>query len=210
MENSLISKAFVAIQAELPQIVFDDTVSVTMKSGGRYSFKYASLPNIMQTIKPILTKYKTAICQLIGTGTITTRLIHESGECLESVSTLPFQSNMTNQEMGSVISYFRRYTIISMLGIVADEDEDGNIADGNHYAKPATTTPAATAKPPEAVDKSIAGIPAPKREEPHYEPIPEIAQQQKPFPEQELLKEVGTFENVEIKTGEKNGSGKKG
>jgi hypothetical protein len=39
---------------------------------------------------------------------------------------LPNREGKTNQEIGADITYFRRYSYVSILGLAADEDEDGN------------------------------------------------------------------------------------
>ena len=153
-----ISKAIVDIQNDMPHITLDESVKVTMKSGGTYSFKYASLPVIMDKIRPVLSKHRTAICQMLSGSELITRLVHESGEYVESTTTLPYRDQMSNQERGAVISYFRRYSIVGILGIVADEDDDANIADGN----------TATRQPPKASPN--AGKPAKEAGKPEKAP----------------------------------------
>jgi hypothetical protein len=59
--------------------------------------------------------------------TITTRLLHKSGQWLEGDLTLPVkgQRGYDAQAVGSAITYGRRYAYMAMLGI-APEDDDGN------------------------------------------------------------------------------------
>ncbi len=63
-----------------------------------------------------------------GEPAMTTRITHmASGEALES--TMPLLLDKQNaQGLGSAITYARRYMLMSMLGLVADEDDDGNRA----------------------------------------------------------------------------------
>jgi hypothetical protein len=63
------------------------------------------------------------------TVTITTRLLHKSGQWLEGELTLPVkgQRGYDAQAVGSAITYGRRYAYMAMLGI-APEDDDGNAA----------------------------------------------------------------------------------
>ena len=63
-------------------------------------------------------------------GTILiTRLLHESGELIESEMVLPH--NADPQRYGSLISYYKRYQLTALLGIATiDEDDDANRASG--------------------------------------------------------------------------------
>jgi hypothetical protein len=45
------------------------------------------------------------------------------------------------QALGSAITYARRYSLIAMLGLVAEEDDDGAKARGNHAPQSAAETP---------------------------------------------------------------------
>lgn len=64
--------------------------------------------------------------------TIRTRVIHVSGQWIESVLEIPVSmGNRPAQAIGSVITYGRRYAWMSILGVASDEDDDdGNGASG--------------------------------------------------------------------------------
>lgn len=156
-----LSKSFCSAQAEFSAIPLDSTVKVALKSGGSYTFGYASLPNILSAVKPVLFKHGLAITQFVGKGDLVTRLIHASGQFISETTELPFREAMTMQERGSVISYMRRYTIVCLLGIVGDEDDDANGADGNGFQKaaaPAKATPPPPPSPPPAPKTSKADV----------------------------------------------------
>jgi len=185
-----IAKALVAVSAEMPHVPLDATVRVRTRTGGEYSFKYATLGNIMSIVRPILAKYKLAILQKLEDGSLTTKIIHESGEYEQATVTLPFSDGMTVQERGSVITYLRRYQIVNMLNIVADEDDDANAADGNDIREKKTKGPVFHAPkqelPPELPD-------APLPPEPDAAPKNEPPQKQKPLeqsPRQLLQKTI--------------------
>lgn len=120
-----IAKALMMFQSQCPAIE---------KSAKAYSFKYADLPSIVEIITPILTKNNLCFSQLVGGNddnvSITTILIHtETGEFLQSCisSKLEQAKGMTKiQSAGSVITYLRRYSLSSILGIVTDIDVDGH------------------------------------------------------------------------------------
>lgn len=127
-----IATALCSFQAELPIISLDREVEVTMKSGGKYKFSYATIRHIVETVKPLLAKYKLSYTQLLEPdGTVRTILMHESGEYL--ISSLLIKGDQTPQGIGSAITYAKRYSLSSILGIIADDDDDGNIAEGNKF-----------------------------------------------------------------------------
>ena len=140
-----LASALVNLQGEMPVTKFDSKVKVVTKTGGSYSFEYASYKGIKETCKPILLKNGIAITQLIGDKQLTTIMIHSSGQFISETMSLPIKDNMNPQEIGSVITYMKRYSYSAILGIVSDDDEDGNIASGNDLTK--------TAKKPTAPQK---------------------------------------------------------
>lgn len=97
--------------------------------------KYADLGEIIKASKTALAKHGLAVSQPV-TNTdsgiaVTTILMHESGEWLESTVELPLteeRGKSMAQAAGSVITYLRRYSLAAMIGVYADEDTDGNEA----------------------------------------------------------------------------------
>jgi hypothetical protein len=130
-------------QAEIQNIAFDSSVQVKTNTGGSYSFEYATLGQIMSQIRPILAKYELAIYQTIEENKMMTVITHSSGEQILSrlpMPTLPPEP----QKCGSIISYFRRYGLNTALNLVSEEDDDGNVAEGNQVKK--TNKPNSTYK----------------------------------------------------------------
>lgn len=127
-----IAKALCDFQSEMPILTLDREVEVNTKGGGRYKFKYATFKNIVETVKPLMKKYRLSFTQIVEPdGAVTTILMHESGEYLQS--TLLIRGEQTPQGIGSAITYAKRYSLAAMLGLVADEDDDANIAQGNNF-----------------------------------------------------------------------------
>ncbi len=122
---------------------FQQEVPVILKETSGYGYKYADLPAIFETINPLLKKNGLGFTQLINGTKIKTILFHvETGETLESVTEMPVESLVYElnekdkwvlrgfegmnkaQAIGSLVTYFRRYSLSSALGLVTDKDTD--------------------------------------------------------------------------------------
>jgi hypothetical protein len=129
--SGLLQAKFRALQ-ELPEITKTRTAKVPLKNGGQYSYKYADLSDILSIVQPILLRNDLMLTHSTlpganGRDQLITRLVHvKSGESEESIIELPEYSGP--QELGSLLTYFRRYEVCLILGIQADEDEDGAVA----------------------------------------------------------------------------------
>lgn len=174
-----VHRALKEFQEKCPSIGLDAEVKVTTKTGGSYTFRYATLGNIKEIIKPILAECGLAITQGATHEKFTTTILHESGEAI--TSELPFKGVWTNaQEAGSLFTYFRRYGLVTALGLVAEDDDDGNAASGN------------------TVDKATGEITA--------KPTKKFADEKKPIKFTETaLKEIGEQGVLPVKKGAKDG-----
>jgi hypothetical protein len=101
------------------------------KSAANPFFKsaYAPLPEVVKAATPILTKLGLSVSQLIGRDesgdTLTAMLLHKSGQYIGSTMQLrPVKQDP--QAQGSAVTYARRYSYMAILGLVAEEDDDGN------------------------------------------------------------------------------------
>jgi hypothetical protein len=130
-EVSELFSALVLCQSEIGSIEHDCVVDYTFK-GKRTHFKYTSLKKILETIKPAMKQANLAIIQSPnvegGSVTLTTRLVHSSGQWLESELTMKAPSDGAHDVAGT-ITYGKRYSISSLLGIACGEDNDANEID---------------------------------------------------------------------------------
>lgn len=94
-----------------------------------FKSKYASLAVILDEIQPILTECKLVFTQVPEESThLITMLFHsESGEFIQAKYELK-AAQITPQGIGSAITYARRYSLTSILGLNIDDDDDGNEA----------------------------------------------------------------------------------
>lgn len=126
--------AFSKFQGEVNAVLMDNEVKVTTKTGGTYTFEYATLTNLVETAKPHLKENGLAVTQLLDGSDLTTVLTHESGEFIGSTTSWTFKPE-DPQKAGSLITYMRRYAYAAILGLVSDEDDDANTASGNSIQK---------------------------------------------------------------------------
>lgn len=96
-----------------------------------FKSKYADLASVWDACREALSSNEIAVMQvpemqgnIIG---IRTKLIHSSGEYEEGFFPLAVPPTAKAQEMGSAMTYLRRYALSAMVG-VAPEDDDGNDA----------------------------------------------------------------------------------
>lgn len=134
-------KALAAFQQDVPNIY---------KNAKGYSYTFADLGEINDIIKPILAKHNLGYVQPINGDTIKTIIFHtESGESIESSANIPQGVQLKGmndfQVLGSAITYLRRYSLSSMLGLITDEDADA--AGEQVKSKPA--------KPAEIRDRAV-------------------------------------------------------
>ncbi|MEC4049309.1 ERF family protein [Flavobacterium sp. SUN046] len=110
---------------------FQQEVSVIHKDTQGYGYTYADLPKVFEIINPLLKKHGLGFSQLMQGQSIQTILFHiESGETLESLTDIPQNVSLKGmneyQVLGSAITYLRRYSISSILGLVTDKDTDAS------------------------------------------------------------------------------------
>ena len=117
MSNSVYSK-LAKVKAELNPIKKTET-NPFLKS------KYFDINSLLFQIEPILQKHGLLLAQPIQQGKVTTYLIDpETGDDLGSEIELP--NIQDPQKLGSAITYYRRYTLQSLLALQA-LDDDGEI-----------------------------------------------------------------------------------
>lgn len=126
METTTIHTKLLKFQSSIEAIKKDGKNSFFKKPNGKES-TYATLPNILSEVKPILSELKLVITQPIINGEVLTIITDaETGEKAESGILIP--NGLNAQQIGSAITYFRRYTLSSLLSLEIDEDDDGNKA----------------------------------------------------------------------------------
>ncbi len=96
-----------------------------------FKSKYADLATVVTTATPVLAKYDLSVSQACDESergvTVVTVLMHKSGQWISSrLNMIPAKNDP--QGIGSAITYARRYAYMGIIGLVAEEDDDGNKA----------------------------------------------------------------------------------
>lgn len=151
--------AFAKFQKMLPEITKEKRVDYESNKGGRVKYSFASLPSIIQQIKAPLAEcgltYRWEPSEEPGKIKITCFLEHIDGHSKSAWLAAPDDTSGGKnliQAHGSTVSYLKRYTLTSVLGIgTADEDPDGE------------------------QPKKEAPKPAAAKQEPVAQPVPELS-----------------------------------
>jgi len=115
-----IAPAFLKAQKEM-EAVTKNSKNPFFKSD------YADLNAVMEACKEPLNNNGISVLQPVNSNYVETVLMHESGEWLASETALIVKETNNPQALGSAISYARRYGLMSILGLPA-EDDDGEKA----------------------------------------------------------------------------------
>ena len=99
--------------------------------------KYANISAIYDAVREVLPRHGLCVVQTMlptdGTRAhVRTTLAHKSGQWFASECVMPLDRQGGAQGMGSAITYARRYSLSAIRGVVADEDDDGNGAQGRN------------------------------------------------------------------------------
>lgn len=118
-----LAAALSKAQGEM-QAAIKDKVNPFFKSS------YADLGSVWDAARPVLSKYGLCVMQtteITGDGgkiVMVTTLAHTSGQWMKSFLPLNPAKN-DSQGIGAAITYLRRYSLSAIVGVVCDEDDDG-------------------------------------------------------------------------------------
>jgi hypothetical protein len=138
-----------ALAAALSKAQTSFTPAVKDAANPFYKSKYLTLAGALDAVRSALGANGLALVQAVdATGdklTLNTTLLHSSGEWIGS--TYPINPVKNDpQGIGSAVSYGRRYSLMALLGIAA-EDDDGEAAHGRTAKVDVTTGEVKKAQP---------------------------------------------------------------
>lgn len=120
-----IAKALAKFQADIKDPARD-------KDNPYFKSKYVALDGLLAAVRPVLATNGLSFIQSpVSNGQdmgVTTLLMHDSGEWIESDPFVLHAVKNDPQSGGSAITYARRYSLSAVLGVAWDDDDDANIA----------------------------------------------------------------------------------
>jgi len=100
-----------------------------------YKSSYADLGSVWDAARPVLSKYGLCVMQTTemlpdaSKIVMVTTLAHTSGQWVKSYLPLNPSKN-DSQGVGAALTYLRRYSLSALVGVVCDEDDDGETSVG--------------------------------------------------------------------------------
>lgn len=124
-----LNAALATLQSMLPRVAKGETGTVHGKDGKQgYTYKYADLADVSRAIMPLLAKCGLSFTAMPdmrdGVFGLRFTLRHESGECDGGFYLLPDPARTAPQQVGSAITYARRYSLCAATGVAPDGDDD--------------------------------------------------------------------------------------
>lgn len=117
--NKSINEKLFALQNEIGAISKD-------AKNPFYKSKYFDINSLIKQLQPLFQKHRLLLLQPIEESLVYTRIVCvDSGEYVVAGMKLPDLADI--QKLGGAVTYLRRYTLSSLLGLQS-EDDDGNAA----------------------------------------------------------------------------------
>lgn len=153
----MLATALAKAQGEMTPAAKDST-------NPHFKSKYADLASAWEAARGPCSRNGLSVIQGFDPGAdgslvIVTRLLHSSGQWIESILVF-YPIDNKPQTIGSCITYGRRYALMAILGIAPDDDDDGN---------------AASARPSPPAPRQIPPPPAPRQTAPPAPPIADLS-----------------------------------
>ena len=118
--NKSINEKLFALQNEIGAISKD-------AKNPFYKSKYFDINSLIKQLQPLFQKHRLLLLQPIEESLVYTRIVCvDSGEFVEASMKLPDLADI--QKLGGAVTYLRRYTLSSLLGLQSEEDDDGTSA----------------------------------------------------------------------------------
>lgn len=100
-----------------------------------YKYSYADLASVYEAVRPALAAEGLSFFHLTSQDersvTVTTVLAHQDGGTIET--SLSWSVGGRVQDLGSAVTYLRRYTLSALVGVASEEDDDGAAAERGSF-----------------------------------------------------------------------------
>lgn len=123
-----LADALAKAQGAFDAVAKSREAELVSKNGQKFSYSYADLASLWAAVRGPLSANGLAVVQLASSAgpnvIVTTTLLHSSGEWMRGRLSMPV-GVQTPQGYGSAITYAKKYALAAMVGIAAEEDDDG-------------------------------------------------------------------------------------
>ena len=132
-----IRARLMAAMAEMDNPKKSETATIPAKGGGKYSYRYETLEQLLEIVRPALMAHGLGLTQGVrridGTWSLVTSVF--DGEYSLALDERPMRDFPGAQDAGSWETYMRRYALRSAFGLCG-EDDDGAAAQRASKPKP--------------------------------------------------------------------------
>ena len=134
-----LAEALAALQGQLPRVAKDQTASVTsQRTGKTHTYRYADLLDVTEALFPVMSglglSFTACPTMLDGQFVLRYALRHVSGTAFGGFYPLP--GSGSPQEIGTAITYARRYALCAVTGLApGGDDDDAASAEQAHHAQ---------------------------------------------------------------------------
>ena len=101
-----------------------DRIGKLTKDTKGFNYKYFDINQLLERLQPLLREEGLVITQPIIDGSVVTRINDAEEKFAPIESSIKLPENVKPQDLGSAITYYRRYSLVSLLALEA-EDDDG-------------------------------------------------------------------------------------
>lgn len=120
--------------------LFRKNIKQPVKDGKNPYFKssYVTLEGVIKSVDEAMNgtglSFVQEVATINGLPSVRTMLMHEDGGTMATEwLSLPLKQGATTQDVGSLITYAKRYQLAGFMGISSDVDDDGNQASQNYH-----------------------------------------------------------------------------
>jgi hypothetical protein len=140
------SEEIIEIVTALSKAQGEFGVALHDKKNPHFKNSYASLQSVHEAIREPMAKHGLAVAHLVSGHVMCTTLFHISGQWLSCDLSIP--DGLTPQQLGSALTYARRYSLCCLLALpTGQDDDDGNQAESGFKM---------AQKPPQLITKAQA------------------------------------------------------
>lgn len=144
-EQKMMSDEIGDLAAALAEAQAELSPAVKNAQNPHLKNRYADIAAVYEAIRETLPKHGLAVSQMVlphdSKARVRTLLMHKSGQWIASECLMPIDGRGGPQGMGSAITYARRYSLSAIVGVVSEDDDDAEAAQGYQQGRPRQQAP---------------------------------------------------------------------